>query len=205
MVNMDLAGGALLDLGVYTLTWTFQLLYHTLPKSLREKPKVVGAIMTKEGRTGADEHTSMLIDFPKSTPTGKYSSHAFATTAMRLDFDSDRKDHAVPAVRLQGDEGEIQVYGPIYRPTRYKVIRKGSRKVQDKTFDFPGDGHGMYWEADAAARGVLDGKLEDSTLPWDESILIMEVMDDVRKRCGLVYPKNIESTDYPVDLQTKKT
>ena len=206
MINLDLAGGALLDLGVYSLTWTFQLLYHTLPKDQRQAPHVIGAIMSKEARTSADEHTSILLNFPKSTPTGKHSAHAFATTSMRLDFDHNREDHAVPAVRLQGEKGEIQVFGPIYRPSRYKFVpaKSSGKSVEDKTFEFPGEGHGMFWEADAAAQGVLNGNLEDSTMPWEESIAIMEVMDEVRERCDLKYPDDIESTRYPLDLKARK-
>lgn len=205
MVNLALAGGALLDLGVYSLTWVFQCLWHTLPEQLRERPKVLGAAMTKEPRTSADEHTSILLEFPKSTPSGKSTSHAFATTSMRLDFDPEKQNHAVPAVRVQGEKGEIQVYGPIYRPTRFKLVLKPNqgKPVQDKHFEFPAGGHGMFWEADAAARGVLGGRLEDDTLPWSESLLVMETMDEVRQKCGLIYPKEIETTEYPVDLKVK--
>lgn len=71
MVNLDLAGGALLDLGIYALTWVFQTLYHTLPPDQRKKPTVKGVIMTSEPRTGADENTTMLLEFPQSTPQGR--------------------------------------------------------------------------------------------------------------------------------------
>ena len=47
-VNKDLAGGALLDLGVYSLLWVFQAVYHTLPKEKRKPPKVAGVVMTPE-------------------------------------------------------------------------------------------------------------------------------------------------------------
>lgn len=33
MVNPDLAGGALLDSGIYALTWLFQTIYTTLPRA----------------------------------------------------------------------------------------------------------------------------------------------------------------------------
>ena len=58
----------------------------------------------------------------------------------------------------------------------------------------------MFWEADEAGRCVRDGKLESKTLTHKESIVIMEVMDEVRKQGGLTYPEKIETTDYPVDL-----
>lgn len=35
---------------------------------------------------------------------------------------------------------------------------------------------------------------------WEESIVIMETMDQVRKQGGIVYPEKIETTEYPVSL-----
>jgi len=204
MVNLDLAGGCLLDLGIYSLTWVFQTLYHTLPaKGPESRPKVVGTAMTSEPRTGADESTLMLLEFPRSTPSGKTKAHAVATTAMRVSDDparaANKPEVEVPAVRVQGEKGEIQVWGPIYRPTRYRLVPKDG-EVVDRTFAFEGDAHGMMYEADAAARALVAGKLECDLMPWSESILIMETMDEVRRQGGLVYPEAIETTDYPVKL-----
>ncbi|OQV07797.1 hypothetical protein CLAIMM_12171 [Cladophialophora immunda] len=211
MVNLDLAGGALLDLGVYALTWVFQSMYHTLPPQVREqsRPKVIGAAMTPEPRTGADESTLILLEFPKSTPAGKTKAHAVATTAMRVSDDPARghdgkEDVEVPAVRIEGEKGEIQVYGPIYRPMRYRLVPKDKNaEILDRKFEFEGGCHGMMYEADAAARCLIAGELESETLPWAESTLIMEVMDEARKQGGLVYPDAIESTGYPVKLTAK--
>ncbi|KIW42900.1 uncharacterized protein PV06_06404 [Exophiala oligosperma] len=207
MVNLDLAGGCLLDLGVYSLTWAFQTLYHTLSPSLREqdRPKVVGATMTFEPRTHADESTIILLEFPKSTPSGKTKAHAVATTAMRVSDDPARgrgPEVEVPTVRVQGEKGEIQVWGPIYRPTRYRLVPKDKgQEVIDKTFTFEAGAHGMMYEADAAAKAWLEGKLESESMTWQESILIMEVMDEVRRKAGLKYPDDIETTEYPVKLK----
>lgn len=57
---------------------------------------------------------------------------------------------------------------------------------------------GMYWEADECARCLRDGKLESEGFPLAESIVIMKVMDEVRKQNELVYPEYIESTEYPL-------
>ncbi|KIW93041.1 uncharacterized protein Z519_06890 [Cladophialophora bantiana CBS 173.52] len=211
MVNLELAGGALLDLGIYALTWVFQTMYHTLPPQLRQqsRPKVIGAAMTPEPRTGADESTLILLEFPKSTPAGKTKAHAVATTAMRVSDDPARGheskcDVETPAVRIQGERGEIQVYGPIYRPIRYRLVPKDkTAEILDRKFEFPGGCHGMMYEADAAARCLVAGELESETLPWAESTLIMETMDETRKQGGLVYPAAIETTEYPVKLTAK--
>ncbi|KAE8336995.1 hypothetical protein BDV24DRAFT_140635 [Aspergillus arachidicola] len=202
MVNKDLAGGALLDLGIYSLTWVFQALYHTLPRESRRAPSRISSHMSLYHLTGADEATSILLTFPTSTPSNLPhlgESQAVAMTHLRVSTNADDKP-VQPSVRIQGTKGEIQVYGPAFRPERYRIVPKGEGEVKEVECSFPGDGKGMYWEADEVARCLRDGKLESDSMPWEESIIIMEVMDEVRRQGGLVYPKNIESTVYPTSL-----
>jgi predicted dehydrogenase len=193
MVNLDLAGGALLDLGIYALTWNFQILYHCQPEP-REQPVVLGAM--NKYKTGADEMTSVILQFPKQRSMG------IALTALTVATDPDGNT-ASAAIRIQGTKGEIQVMGPAYRPTHYRVIKScAGGKVEEVQCPIPidpdrnGDGHGMYWEADEAARCIRDRKLESETLSWEESIIIMETMDEVRKQGGLKYCELIESAVY---------
>lgn len=208
MVNKDLAGGCLLDLGIYSLTWVFQTLYHTLPPSQRKPPSKVSAHMTLYHVTGSDEATTILLTFPTSTPSNSAKpaqSQAVAMTHLRVATDPDGKNSARPAIRIQGTKGEIQVDGPAFRPERYRVIPKVATDgqvpvVKEVECNFPGNGKGMYWEADEVARCLRDGKLESETLPWEESIVIMEVMDEVRRQGGLTYPEQIESTTFPLKL-----
>lgn len=119
-------------------------------------------------------------------------------TAFPLASDPDGRSSAGPAIRIQGTKGEIQVDGPAFQPERYRVIplKQGDNPVtvREVSCPFPADGHGMYYEADEAARCIRDGKQESEGMPWEESILIMEIMDEVRQQCGLVYPEAIEST-----------
>ena len=161
--------------------------------------------MTPEPRTGADESTTMLLDFPVSTPTGSRSTHGIATTAMRVHFDPGRdSESASPTVRVQGDKGEIQVFGPIYKPARFRVIYTDTTKpIEVHAFDFPGGIHGMAWEGDEAARCLLAKKLESDSIPWEETIAIMEVMDEARRQGNLQYPEVIETTKYPVDMKAR--
>ncbi|KFZ17488.1 hypothetical protein V502_04575 [Pseudogymnoascus sp. VKM F-4520 (FW-2644)] len=202
MVNIDLAGGALLDLGIYALTWVFQILYHCQPKP-REAPKVLAAM--NKYRTGADEMTSMILQFEKSQSIG------VASAGMRVATQPEEEGSYTsgPAVRIQGTKGEVQLYGPIYRPTHFTLIKVGAKKEEIEVFDFPiptdkaktgpkgqegeGWGHGMYWEADEAARCLRDGKLESETMSWEESVVIMETMDETRRQGGLTYPDLIET------------
>jgi predicted dehydrogenase len=128
----------------------------------------------------------------------KRSSHGVAMAAWRLMTDPDGRSSAGPAIRIQGTEGEIQVDHPAFRPERFRVIPRKeegkSLEIREVQCSFPGEGHGMYWEADEAARCIRDGKLESETMPWDESTLIMEILDEVRQQNGLKYPEDIESS-----------
>lgn len=199
MVNVDLAGGALLDLGIYSLTWVFQILYHCQEGPQKEAPTVFSAI-NKYDRTGADEQTSIILQFPKT------NTHGIATTSLRVATCPDEQGSpaAGPAARIQGTKGEIQVIGPLYRPEEYRVFKHGAEKGQYEVVHCPiptdperdNWGHGMFWEADEAARCLRDGKQESSGIPWQESLVIMETMDEVRRQGGLVYPDLIETDVY---------
>ena len=123
-----------------------------------------------------------------------------------------------PFVRIQGPKGEIQVFGHSFRPLSIKIIDSDG-KVESKEFPIPGpgkgsgwyngfggslqsegEGHGRFWEADEAADAIINGRKEGRFLGLDESVLIMEVMDEVRKQGGLKYPEKIETTEYPTQL-----
>ncbi|KAF3800555.1 D-xylose 1-dehydrogenase (NADP(+)) [Colletotrichum gloeosporioides] len=193
MVNPELAGGALLDLGIYSLTWIFQTLYH-LQEGEKEAPQVLAAVQ-KYPVTGADESTSMILNFPKHQMTG------IATTSMRVATDPDGAGKSAPAIRVQGSEGEIQVAHPAYRPLSYKLIKKDGT-VEAVDCPIPTDpsrnnwGHGMFWEADECARCLRDGKLESPTLPLSESLVIMETMDSAIKQGGIKYPELITTDKF---------
>lgn len=212
MVNLELAGGALLDLGIYSLTHIFQTLYTT---QKNPQPPSVIASMRKYPKTGADELTSLILTFPRDPSEG--DAHGIATTSMRVASDPDGKGSAGPAVRVQGSKGEVQIFPPIYRPTKTKLVLHDGT-VEEKTWKQPGpgkgsgwfngfgemneegEGHGMFWEADECAFAIRDGRKEGRFESWQETLVIMQTMDEVRRQCGLVYPEKIETTEYPVEL-----
>ncbi|KAF5000302.1 hypothetical protein FDECE_11250 [Fusarium decemcellulare] len=218
MVNPRLAGGILLDAGIYSLTWIFQTLYSTQPASTRQPP-TSKSIVAKYARTGVDSMVTILMEFPRDEEHGG-TAHAVASCSLGLSNDvaAAAADALVPNVRIQGPKGEIQVFPPTYRPTRTRLILKDGT-VEDKQWPQPGpgagsgyysgfgsnlnaegEGHGLFWEADDAARALLEGRKEGSILGLDESILIMDVMDGVRRDAGLEYPVELESIDFPVQF-----
>jgi len=145
-------------------------------------------------RTGSDEAASIIISFPPDNTQG------IATTHLRVADNPDGKETAGPPIRIQASLGEIQVFGPAYKPDWYRVIpAEANEELEAADVRHKVLGRGMYWEADECGRCLRDGKKESDGLNWEESLAIMKVLDDVRAQNGLKYPERIESTEYPLE------
>ncbi|KAI0430862.1 hypothetical protein F5Y09DRAFT_212374 [Xylaria sp. FL1042] len=197
MINLDLAGGAMLDLGIYSLTWIMQILYHLQPETLKERPSIIAAV--NKYCTGADEMTSFVVQFPN------HKSMGVGMTALRVASGVDYEFTAGPPIRIQGSEGEIQVLGPAFKPKQYRVIKKdGGGHVEVVECPFPKDagrdgwGHGMYWEADECARCIREKKLESDVLPLDETLLSMELIESVLRVGDVHYPAMVTNDVYDI-------
>lgn len=146
-------------------------------------------------KTGVDGMTSIVCDFPGRRSVG------IATASILVATNPDGSNSA-PAVRIQGTRGEIQVSHPAYRPTEFRVIKEGrGGTIEVVACPIPKDprrdwGHGMFWEADECARCIRDGKTESDTLPWSESMAIMETMESALKQGGVEYPELITTNVY---------
>ncbi|OCK82387.1 dimeric dihydrodiol dehydrogenase [Lepidopterella palustris CBS 459.81] len=206
MVNPDLAGGALLDLGPYSLSWCFQAVLASQPEV--DPPSVVSAV--KRYKTRVDETTTMILTFPRAEENGG-DIHGIATASMRVSMDADGRGSVGPCVRVQGDKGEIQVFPPSYRPTKTRVVLSDG-SIEDRAWEYPGpgkgsgwyngfgelnaegEGHGMFWEADEAAMALIEGRKEGRRESLKEVVHMIEMMDKVRDQhrdsslLGLIVP-----------------
>jgi hypothetical protein len=63
------------------------------------------------------------------------------------------------------------------------------------THEIPAGGQGFFYEADECARCVRDGRMESEGMPWEESLAVMRVMDEVHRQGGLDYG-GLESVEY---------
>lgn len=194
ILNLDLGGGAMLDLGIYSLTWIMQVLYHLQPGE-KEAPTVVAAV--NKYHTGIDEMASFVVHFSRHKTMG------IGMTGFRIASGVDYDFTAGPAIRIQGSDGEIQILGPAFKPHAFRVIRAdGGGRIQTVNCPFPKDskrdgwGHGMYWEADECARCIRENKIESDVLPLQESLIVLEVMGSVLRQGGVEYPGNITSDVY---------
>lgn len=115
------------------------------------------------------------------------SSHALASGALTLSRLLFRHTSVPDAVHYSAWESQEE-YGAHPRKPATK----------SETFDFskkPSFIWGWAYEADEVAKCIRDGKTESDVMPLRETILMMQVFDEIRKQNGLVYPKDIESLD----------
>lgn len=52
---------------------------------------------------------------------------------------------------------------------------------------------GLFFQADEVGRCLRQGKLQSVIMPWEESVVVMDVMDEVRRQGEVKYPDEVES------------
>lgn len=154
-----LGGGALLDLGVYPVT--FAHLFLGAPETIQARARL--------SAEGVDENTGMLFG---------YASGAIAALTCSLVGDSPRR-----AV-VTGTKGRIEVPRDFFRPTRFTLVRGDG---DGEVFETPVDGWGYHYEAAEVHRCLAAGLVESPVLPLAETLAVMATLDAVRDRIGLTY------------------
>jgi predicted dehydrogenase len=147
----ELGGGALLDLGVYPVSFASMVL---------GKPDRIVSLIDP-AFTGVDGQTSMLFG---------YASGAQAILTCTLFAKSPTRG------TLVGTNARIEIDGDFYAPTSFTLI---SRTGERTDFDAPHEGRGLWHQADEVARCLREGLLESPLMPLDESVSIMQTMDAV--------------------------
>jgi predicted dehydrogenase len=152
-----LGGGALLDLGVYTVSFASMVL---------GPPDRVLAI-SEPAFTGVDAQTSMLFS---------YAGGAQAILSCTLSAKSPTRGAIV------GTEGRIEIDGDdFYSPNSFTLI---PRVGEPTRFEIPHEGHGIRHQAEEVARCLRAGLLESPLMPLDETVSIMRTLDAVFAAAG---------------------
>ena len=159
LLSPELGGGALLDLGIYPVSFASMVL---------GTPATVTAVATKAS-TGVDATTSVLLTY-------RDGAHAVLATTLS----------AVGPNRasIVGTEARIEIEGVFYAPTAFTLTR---RDGSVERFDQPHEGRGLRHEAAEVMRCLHAGRTESDVLPLDETVAVMETLDEVRRQIGLDY------------------
>jgi predicted dehydrogenase len=159
----ELGGGALLDLGIYPVSFA------SMATGGRQ-PERVEAIGRMTADTGVDAHVSMLFDYPGGAQ-GVISTSLDARSAN--------------SVAINGTEGRILVPQPWGRTSPVELITNDGRSV---TTALPHEGHGLRHQAGELGRLLREGLTQSPVIPLEETLAIMRTLDLVRERIGLRYP-----------------
>ncbi len=157
--NPDLAGGAVLDLGVYPISFAQAVL------GAPDQITAVGTMTT----TGVDESEAITL---------RYGNRALALLGASL------KGATRNAATITGTKGRIEIEPTFYAPTSMTVR---PREGDPRTIA-PSVGGGFEYQAAEVARCVAEGHLESDVHTWAHTLAVMETMDEVRRQLGVVLP-----------------
>ena len=155
-----LGGGALLDLGIYPVSFSFDVF--GAPTAIH-----ASAAMTA---TGVDAQTTMIFEY-------EGNKRALLITAL---------DALGPnTTTITGTEGRIEIDAVWYCPTRFVRFDKDNKVVEE--FDEKVLGRGMHFQALELERLVASGEIANDILSPAQTVAIMQTLDEVRRQIGLKY------------------
>ncbi|MGH8969295.1 MAG: Gfo/Idh/MocA family protein, partial [Actinomycetes bacterium] len=156
-----LGGGALLDLGIYPVSFASMVL---------GTPRRVTAV-SEPAFTGVDAQTSVLLQYGSG-------AHAVLTTSL----EAVGPNRAV----VVGTEARLEIDATWYAPTTFTVTSRSGSQIEH--FEEPHEGSGLRHEAAEVMRCLRAGAVESDLMPLDETVEIMRTMDEIRRQIGLTYP-----------------
>jgi predicted dehydrogenase len=157
----ELGGGALLDLGIYPVSFASMVL---------GTPSQVTAV-SEPAFTGVDATTSMVL-------AHEGGAHGVVTTTLAA--------VGANAASVVGTEARIEIERVWYSPTAFSLLGRDGTVLE--RFDEPHEGHGLRHQAAEVGRCLREGRLESDVMPLDETVDIMRTLDEVRRQIGLTYP-----------------
>ena len=157
----ELAGGALLDVGVYALTFASLILGENITNM---------TVACDKFDTGVDRQSTVILNYPDGKMAITYSG----TNAI-----SDRKGI------ISGRNGYIIVENT-NSPESYKVYNANREVIEEHIA--PKWITGYEYEVRAAIDAINKGLIECPDCPHSKTIAIMELMDMAREKMGIKYP-----------------
>lgn len=161
ILNPELAGGALLDLGIYPLSFAIDLL--GLPTHIQASGTLT--------HTGVDRQTAVVLSHPGG---------AQSLTQSALDQPGPNTATVI------GSDGYIVIDRVWYTPTSFTVFNREHEAIH--RFEQAVPLRGMQFQADEVERCVTAGVASSEIMPLEQSVAIMEVQDEIRRQLGVTLP-----------------
>ena len=165
LYDLAVGGGALLDLGVYPVTFAWMLLGR--PQS----QAVTGSLAP----TGSDLTAALQWGYSDGRLAQIYCSAAGYSPYAGL---------------ITGTDGWLRVDGRVHHPTTLTVHGPEGDQVVEAPAQV---GNGYGHQVAEVARCLREGLTESPHVPLDDTIGVLEMLDDARARLGVRYPADDEA------------
>ena len=152
LFNPKLGGGALLDVGVYPISYGAWLMEEE-PSSIKSNIFV--------GKTGVDENVSTIISYKNGREV-----HVYA--AINL--------NTVREANIIGTKGILRI--PRFSSGEKLIINIDGR---EEIKEFPFDINGFEYQIEEVNELIRKGKLESLTMSWSDSRRVMKILDKIKK------------------------
>ncbi len=159
---LELGGGALLDLGVYPVSFAWDIL--GAPAEIR----AVGRL----GETGADTEAAISM------------THASGAVSSLL---TSSRAAGANVAQIVGTAGRVEIDSVWYTPTSFRVYGTDGSVREDYRGEVAG--RGMQFQALHAEAAIAEGRADSTLLPLEESVAIMGTLDEIRSQLGVRYPR----------------
>ncbi|MEY8235301.1 Gfo/Idh/MocA family oxidoreductase [Lachnospiraceae bacterium 66-29] len=161
MQNPELAGGALLDLGVYPINF---------------------ALMAFQGEVEKIDATAIMS--PKGVDWMNSITLSFADGKMAV-LHSDMLAQTDRQGVISGDQGylEVQNINNCEEIRVYDLNRKMTARYQA-----PEQINGYEYEVMSCKKAIEEGKYECPEMPHSETLRVMKILDHIRRQWGMVFP-----------------
>lgn len=162
IVKPELAGGALLDIGVYGINFAL-MHFGTDIERVESSVKMLDS--------GVDAMETITIF---------YKDGRMAVLTHSIWCRSDRKGI------IHGDKGYMVVEN-INNPQSLSVYDTEDKLLA--TYDFSNQINGYEFQFAECAAALAAGKTEAPSMPMEDTVYVMEFMDNLRRQWGMVYPQ----------------
>jgi predicted dehydrogenase len=157
LFSPDLAGGALLDLGVYLLSLSSLLV------GTPSRVTAVGQLTS----TGVDAQVSAILGNDRGALSTLFTTLGAPTPTGAF---------------IAGTNGTLRLDSPFYLPGRITVTSLDRSIERTREFDIRTPAGGLCYEAAEAARWIAQGSTESPCMPLHESVAIIETLDRIREQ-----------------------
>lgn len=158
LMNLDLAGGTLLDIGIYPVFLAYVFL--GIPNEIKA--------VSNFNEAGTEIQTSILFNYPK------------AQAILNSAFTHNSRMSA----EISGSKGQVTLAPRFHETQGYTLLKSNELE----SFELPTQGRGYYYEIQEVHQCIRNKKTESERWTFQDSLNLIGLLDDIREITGVRFP-----------------